>query len=222
MTKRLFLLFFLCLTGSLLHPGILAASHDFAPKMPNFDTINTIIWQKEQEIAQKEAEEAEKAAEIAKNTAKTTQSTEFQASSSLRTPVASVPTTTAPVNYTVTRVISTSEEYSATYTNLSFGDIYRFRKLIYGHNSSNLLGNLAYRTPGEIFTVTEGSSTVSYQVIAINIYDKTKDSLNNDKYLMGRIVNSALGYDLALMTCAGTPLDGGDATQRLVVYANRI
>lgn len=225
MTKRLFLLFCLCLTGSILHPGILAASHDFAPKMPNFDTINTIIWQKEQEIAQKEAEETEKA-EInlknAKNSAEISQSAEFQASSSLRTPVASVPITSAPINYTVTRTISSTAEYSATYANLSYGDIYRFRKLIYGHNSSNLLGSLAYRTPGEIFTITDGGSITSYQVTAVSIYDKTDNSLNNDKSLMGRIATSALGYDIALMTCAGTPLGGGDATQRLVVYANRI
>ena len=55
------------------------------------------------------------------------------------------------------------------------------------------------------------------------VYQKTADgNLEGDPKLMGNIASTALGYDVALLTCAGTPYGNGDASHRLVVFANRI
>ena len=95
--------------------------------------------------------------------------------------------------------------------------------LIYGHNSSGILGSLAYRYVGEVFTITEGGVARNYQVAAIAMYEKTADGyLNGDPYLMGDLVYGAMGHSVAMMTCAGQMLGNGDATHRLVVFADAI
>lgn len=124
----------------------------------------------------------------------------------------------APINYTVTIRTNTIQV-----NNLSYGDIYGFRKLVYGHNSGNLLGNLIYRYAGEIINITENGTTMSYRVAEVAIYEKHADgTLEGDAGLMARIANGALGHSVALMTCAGTPLGNGDATHRLVVFADAV
>ena len=107
--------------------------------------------------------------------------------------------------------------------NLSYSDIYKTGRLIYGHNTANLLGNLGSLGVGSTFLVTEGGVTTTYQVGNVALYQKTSDGfLDGKKNLMGQIMRSALGYDLAVMTCAGESYGNGDASHRLVVYANRI
>lgn len=106
---------------------------------------------------------------------------------------------------------------------LSYSDIYKTEKLIYGHNSWNLLGNLVNRTQGEVFTITEGGVTRNYVVSDIAVYAKTSDGyLNNNRLLMNNIVHNAMGHDVALMTCYGTAYGNGDASHRLVIYADAI
>ena len=104
--------------------------------------------------------------------------------------------------------------------------IIRTGDLIYGHNSWDLMGSLEQRYVGEVFTITEGGVTRSYRVAAVVKYAKTSDEvydyLDGDKYLMGDIVYGAMGYSVALMTCTGEMIGGGDATHRLVVYADAI
>ena len=114
-------------------------------------------------------------------------------------------------NYTVTA-------YSGSIVvNPSYADIYRTGNLIYGHNTGGLLGSLANRYVGEVFTITEGGVAQNYRVTAMVTYEKTADGyLNGDPYLMGKIV---YGSSLALMTCAGVNYGNGDASHRLVVYA---
>ncbi len=121
-------------------------------------------------------------------------------------------------NYTVT--IYSGEMVAH---NLSYSDIYKTGKLIYGHNSGNLLGNLSSRYVGETFTITEGGVARSYVVSDIGLYEKTADGfLNGNRGLMGRIMRSAMGHDVALMTCAGTAYANGDASHRLVIYADAV
>ena len=132
--------------------------------------------------------------------------------------VVSTPTVPQVANYTVT--IYSSEMVAH---NLSYSDIYKTGKLVYGHNSGNLLGNLSCRYVGEVFTITEGGVARNYVVSDIGLYEKTADGfLNGNKGLMGRIMRSALGHDVALMTCAGTSYGNGDASHRLVVYADAV
>ena len=139
--------------------------------------------------------------------------------------VAPAPVYVAPqiANYTVSFYINSVDEYTETYRNLSYNGLYKFRRMIYGHNSWNLLGNLTNRYVGEIFTITEGGVARNYQVMAKQVYEKTgMSSLNNDPGLMTNIATTALGYDVALLTCYGTSYGNGDASHRLVIFANAI
>ena len=121
-------------------------------------------------------------------------------------------------NYTVTT-------YSADIM-INPAGIVKTGDLIYGHNSWDLMGSLEQRYVGEVFTITEGGVTRSYRVAAVVKYAKTSDEvydyLDGDKYLMGDIVYGAMGHSVALMTCTGEMIGGGDATHRLVVYADAI
>ena len=121
-------------------------------------------------------------------------------------------------NYTVT--IYSGEMVAH---DLSYADIYKTGKLVYGHNTGYLLGSLAYRYIGEEFTITEGGVATKYQVTDIALYEKTADGLlNNSKVLMKQIMQTAMGHSVALMTCAGTAYGNGDASHRLVVYADAV
>ena len=118
-------------------------------------------------------------------------------------------------NYTVTG-------YSGEITLNPVG-IMKTGDLIYGHNSWDLMGSLSARYAGEMFTITEGGVVQNYRVVAVVTYEKTADGyLNGDPYLMGDIAYGAMGHSVALMTCAGQMLGGGDATHRLVIYADAI
>lgn len=132
---------------------------------------------------------------------------------------------TEPVvqNYTVTQYVGSRAEFNATAGSLSYGDLYKYGKMIYGHNSAGLLGSLAYRYVGEKITVTEGGAPANYVVSDIALYAKTPDGrLEGNPGLMSSIANTAMGHDLALFTCAGTLYGNGDASHRLVVYVDRV
>lgn len=126
-------------------------------------------------------------------------------------------------NYTVTNYVGSVNEYLATYTNLSYSAIYKYGKMIYGHNSYNVLGSLGARSVGEVITITEGGVARDYRVAAAVMYEKTADgNLNGDSRLMTQIATSAMGHDLVLFTCAGTAYGNGDASHRLAVYVDAI
>ncbi len=126
-------------------------------------------------------------------------------------------------NYTVSFYINSVAEYTNTVNNLRYDGIYKFRKMIYGHNTGNLLGNLTSRYIGENFTITESGVTKQYVVSDIQIYRKTEDGyLENNRKLMSNIANTAMGHDVALFTCYGTSYGNGDASHRLVVFANAV
>lgn len=127
------------------------------------------------------------------------------------------------LNYTVTAYVGTAREFNNIATNLSYSDIYKFKNLIYAHNSPNLLGSLATRSIGDTITITEGAVVTPYRVSAVVYYNKTADgSLEGDPSLMTSIAKTAMGHSIALMTCAGTPYGNDDASQRLVIYADAI
>ena len=115
--------------------------------------------------------------------------------------------------------------------NLSYGDIYKTGKMIYGHNTWNLLGSIKSLSYGEIFTVTEGGVTTNYQVANVIIYDKNVElgilQRNGQGSYMQAVMNgmdkdTRTYYDLTLFTCHGVSLGNGDATQRYVVFANAV
>ena len=105
---------------------------------------------------------------------------------------------------------------------------------LYGHNTANVFGHLINLPVGTTFSVNLGGETVTYQIATKAIYHHTwdnrgrellyPDGYENSNY-MTAIANSKFlttQYDLSIMTCHGTPLGGGDATERLVVFANRV
>lgn len=200
MGKRLFLLLIVGFMGIINTPEILMATDSVVAENPVFNAVETVP------LPEPEPEPAPEP----KSVSLTVQ---------YAAPVAgyaTMPATPQITNYTVT-------VYSGTIVadNLSYYDIYKTNKLVYGHNSYNLLGNLSNRYVGETITITEGGVTQTYRVSDVVLYEKTSEGyLNHDRTLMGKIMRTALGHSVALMTCAGTSYGNGDASHRLVVYAD--
>lgn len=102
--------------------------------------------------------------------------------------------------------------------NPNYSDIYQTGKLIYAHNTSGLLRGLYELYAGDTFTI----NGVTYNVSERVVYEKTDAySLNGSRAVMKNLKNSAYGHDFALMTCYGTSLGNGDATHRLVIFADK-
>lgn len=133
------------------------------------------------------------------------------------------PAKPAVQEFVIDNVISTMQVVEqSNYTN-----IYKTGKLYYGHNSSNLLGGLKNLNGGDKILV--GSQT--YTVVAKVTYLKTtladepgvlhpKGNLMSDVMLSAYNAENGVIYDIAVMTCAGQSYGNGDASHRLVVYAN--
>lgn len=203
MAKRLFLLLIICFIEVILTPSFLMADNLLA-KSPG----NTAVLTAPPEIV-KDENVVKRPSNIVKNTSVATAS---------RTVAPVAQAAPVKVNYTVSYYIGTVEEFNAVANNLSYNGLYKFKKMIYGHNSSNLLKNLANRYVGEVITITDGGVAKDYIVTSMQKYRKTSDTdLDGDPTLMSRIATSALGNDIALFTCVGA----GD-THRLVVFANAV
>ena len=124
---------------------------------------------------------------------------------------------TMSINYNVT--IVTGEIVA---DNLSYSAIYRTGKFIYGHNTSNLLGNLGNLNIGDNFTITENGVVSNYRVADKVLYEKSANGyLNGSWSLTYDVEVNASGHSVSLMTCAGTSYGNGDASHRLVVFADR-
>lgn len=104
-------------------------------------------------------------------------------------------------------------------------EVKSFRRMLYGHNSGAVFGNLGNSYVGMTFTVTLSGATKTYRVAEIITFEKISDtalSVDGQKYTMTALVNNAKGHSLMLMTCAGQSLGHGDATHRLTVFADEI
>lgn len=115
-------------------------------------------------------------------------------------------------------------------TDRESGDgVNKINKLIYGHNSASVFAGLDTLTAGATFTISLGGAETTYRVFASVIYDKNPDGrlqLNGRGSYMKAIRDRAsynnTPHDLALMTCAGISYGNGDASQRLVIFADAI
>lgn len=113
--------------------------------------------------------------------------------------------------------------------------IYRTKQILYAHNSSNLLGSIRNFGIGTNFTVTENGTTKTYEVAEIKIFKKVDNytlqlcsladynaCYEDSYYYMNTLQNAKFNgktYNIAMMTCDGTSLGGGDATHRRVIFA---
>ena len=100
--------------------------------------------------------------------------------------------------------------------------VYKFRKMFYGHNSAAVFGGIDNASE---FSVTLNGVVHRYRVMERHTFEKhsaTQLSLNGQVYSMAALVNNAWGYDVIIVTCAGQSLGNGDATHRLVLFANEI
>ena len=139
-------------------------------------------------------------------------------------------TSTAYRNYNVTK------SYDTVVKSPSYQDIYRSNKLVYGHNSSNLLGSAKTLGVNSIFTLTENGITTTYKVADVAIFQKLDDytlgyctsgynDCTSSTYYMSTFQNAKFmgkTYSVALFTCDGTSLGNGDATHRRVVFAYEV
>lgn len=237
MAKRLFLMLFSAILGITFVPETLAQADTFTVSAVDFQGAETCTNGLESGDNRacavlngvgegySEAPAAGTGASTGANASSTGASTNAGATGtstgSASQPATTTATAPAPVNYTITKIVNSQDEYVALASNLSYSDIYRYQKLVYGHNSARLLGNLSARYVGETITITEAGVAKTYRVAEIQLYEKTADGrLNGTPMLMNKIARTALGHDVALMTCAGTPDGRGGASHRLVVFAD--
>ena len=128
--------------------------------------------------------------------------------------------------------------YNVDSTALDAGNsVYRFinntkgydGRFLYGHNSSKVFGGLKNLSNGATFTVTLNNETVTYKIVEKVIFEKNQETgkltLNGAGSYMNNVARAKYNgsqYDLSIMTCHGQSLGHGDATHRLVIFANRI
>ena len=108
---------------------------------------------------------------------------------------------------------------------------------LYGHNSSTVFDVLYGVRIGEAFTVVYNGITTTYRIQDIVIYRKTGEttlrvddassSIDGEDVPMKYIAKGQEKYmgaqhDVASMTCYGTSYGNGDASHRLVVFADAI
>ena len=113
------------------------------------------------------------------------------------------------------------------YENTSAPLVWQYRHgnggtIIYGHSTAAVFGHLGGLPVGSVFSVTRNGVTENYQIAR-------KETVTKSEYSTGEMSNyifdgvfGGTHYDLNLTTCAGTLTANGDATHRLLIFANRI
>ncbi|MBR3236511.1 hypothetical protein IKF92_02445 [Candidatus Saccharibacteria bacterium] len=143
------------------------------------------------------------------------------------------PKPAAPAN-SITIAGNTIEIVNVSSVVDSGNHVNRIQKLLYGHNYASIFGGISRLGVGSTFVVRVNGRETTYRVGSKVYYDKDNSTANGalrrnggKKNYMNSIAraydyDAGVSYDLAIMTCAGQPLGGGDATQRLVLYAKAI
>ena len=105
---------------------------------------------------------------------------------------------------------------------------------LFGHNSGTVFGHLAGLPIGTEFSVTIDGNTTNYRISNKIVFNHEftpsgQELLYPDGYPGRNFMNSIVAarylgqqYSLSLMTCHGISYGNGDASQRLVVYADII
>ncbi len=230
MAKRIFLLFLISFISIFSVPEFLMASDTVKlTGLDNARVVETVPIVEAEPEPEMESESEPVSAPVAEPSRAT-----------VAAPVVT-PVYVAPVlqNY-VTIGGKSIEMFDSTDTAIDAGKHvarYNDGTFLYGHNSPEVFRTLYYVNRGEIFSVTYGGVTKNYRVEDKIIYRKI-DKYNlkvddNSSYINGQDVPMSAvagGYDkkggkkynIALMTCYGDSYGNGDASHRLVIFANAI
>lgn len=102
-------------------------------------------------------------------------------------------------------------------------------RFYYGHNTGAVFGGLVNYGVGSSFSIYYGGVLRNYRVAKVMIFEKNVSNghleLNGSGNYMRSVADARSGgvqYDVSLMTCYGTSYGNGDASHRLVLYANEI
>lgn len=209
MAKRVFLLFLICLFEVAIAPNFLTAGGPVAVKSPEFNDVLTV--EPEPEVVEEPVVATVNAPAIV-----------------TAAPVAPVYVPPANNIAIAGQVIQINDVPDTSYDAGNFVNKYG-ANFLYGHNSWNVFGNLINVPVGGTFTVTYGGVVTNYRVDRIVIFEKNVATgqlqLNGAGNYMRRVANAnfeGVQYNLSLMTCYGTAYGNGDASHRLVLFANAI
>lgn len=215
MAKSLFLLIISSLIGVIMSPNMLSSMDDVVlTRVDDSRAVETVLPPEPQPEPVKSYAVASVAA-----SPRAVAPAAQPVPQAVAAPVAGV----APVNYTVTYQVSTKSEYNALAKNLSYSDIYKFRKMVYGHNASNLLLSLKNRSLNEVISITENGVRTEYKILwkreLVQVSNtELKDNKTGVVYSMSDIASALNNYDLALLTCSG----GANTPYRWVLFADRV
>lgn len=102
-------------------------------------------------------------------------------------------------------------------------------RFYYGHNSSAVFGGLSGVGVGTTFSIASSGVTYNYRVAKRVVFEKNSGNgrlqLGGKGNYMKSVAAAKYGgvqYSISIMTCAGTSYGNGDASHRLVLFANRI
>ena len=102
-------------------------------------------------------------------------------------------------------------------------------RFYYGHNTGAVFGGLVNYGVGSSFSIYYDGVLHNYRVAKVMIFEKNVSNghleLNGSGNYMRSVADarsSGVQYDVSLMTCHGTSYGNGDASHRLVLYANEI
>ena len=223
MGRSLFLLLISNLIGVVLSSGVLMATDHVAVDIVGLDGLQTM----------------EKGVVVDPNETKgTTPSSTVNSGDEIGADMAdavtivnSAPNYVAPVGYTNSISIAgqtleiidvASEELDAGYHVNRMGG-----KFLYGHNSGAVFGGLASMGEGSTFSINNGGVVTNYQVMLVEHFEKNDGKLQKNG--KGNFINAVIGatymgqpYDLSIMTCEGQVYKDGDASHRLVLFANAV
>lgn len=136
----------------------------------------------------------------------------------------------APSNHLDIAGRSLTVEYTNS-TAVNAGNVVKFfnNRFLYGHNSGAVFGFLPSVGVGQTFSLTYNGVVTTYRVTNKVEYAKTSSTtlgIGSTNYKMGHVAN---GYDpnevrhsIVIMTCSGTSYGNGDASHRLVLFADAI
>lgn len=227
MMKRFIILIFSSFLGIAANPEILMASDSVAlTGVSNAGIVETVVL--EEPVATSTVESVAVTNPVAPASPATTSATPATPTAPATPAVAPAPVYVAPANsiqvagrtLRIVDVDSTAVN-SGDHVN-KYGD-----KFLYGHNSAAVFGGLYNMGVGSVFTVTYGGATKNYQVQQVVVFEKNNGLLQLNgagSYMLSvsKARYSGVNYDLSLMTCYGTSYGNGDASHRLVLFANAI